>query len=425
MNFKCKAKSTSGHIIVLTLAASLVLGVVLAGIVSLSSSESQLTGRSESWNAAMPVVEAGIEEALTQLRYAPTNRTRNGWTFADDHYTKKRFIADGYYEVSISTNMDPIIVSRGVVKAPGQTNYSIYRAVQVYATNDPLFSSAMEALDTITMSGNNIRVDSYDSRDRNYSTPNGGYNPGHFKANGDVVSYGGVVNSLNIGNADIYGHVITGPDGTMQFGPNGVVGSVDWHSGHTGVQPGWSKQTMLPDYPPVEAPAPGGQPAGGTVDKTAYQYILDSGNYTVKSVSGSVLVKGNATLTVDKSFSLSGQSSVLILPGASLKLYVNAPSVSIGGNGIVNQNTDAGSLMYFGMPGNLSISFSGNSGFCGVIYAPNAVLTLSGGGNNALDFMGATITRAVKVNGHYNFHYDEATRRLLMRGYVVKSWDEL
>src|SRR6187200_1671279 len=81
-----------GHIIVLTLVASLVLGVVLVSVISLSSSEGQMTGRSESWNSAMPVVEAGIEEALTQLHYAPSNRSANGWTFVDDQYVKKRAI---------------------------------------------------------------------------------------------------------------------------------------------------------------------------------------------------------------------------------------------------------------------------------------------------------------------------------------------
>jgi len=294
----------------------------------------------------------------------------------------------------------------------------------VYATNDPLFSSAMEALETIDISGH-PRIDSYDSRDPKYSTTNGGYKIGAFKDKGDIVAYAGVLNSVSLGNSDIYGHVITGPEGTLNLA-KGTVGSVAWHdAGNTGVQPGWYKQTALPDYPPVEAPAPGGPATGGTIDKVSYQYIVGNGNYSVDAISGSVLVTGQATLTVNKSFSLSGNSSLTINKGASLKLYVNAPSVSVAGNGIVNQNTDAGTFMYFGLPGNTDIKLAGNGGFCGVIYAPNAALTLSGGGKSPLDFMGATITRKVTVNGHYNFHYDEATQRLLMRGYVVKSWDEL
>jgi hypothetical protein len=414
-----------GHIIVLTLVASLVLGVVLVSVISLSSSEGQMTGRSESWNAAMPVVEAGIEEALTQLRYAPSNRSANGWTLIDDQYTKKRTLGDGFYEVSISTDKHPTITSRGLVKAPNQTNYSIYRVVRVAVTNEPLFSNAMEALSTIDMSGNNVRVDSYDSRDPKYSGPNGAYNPGHFKDNGDIVSYGGIINSLNLGNANIYGKVITGPDGSMEIGPNGVVGSLDWHTSGSGIQPGWSKQTALPDYPPVIAPTGGAPAVGGTVDKVKYQYVLGNGNYQVNGISGSVLVTGQAVLTVDQFFSISGQDSIRIEPGASLTLYVKATDVSIGGQGVVNGNTDAASFMYFGLPSNQSISIAGNGSLRGVIYAPDATLTMVGGGNDALDFMGATITRAVKMTGKWNFHYDEATRRLFNRGFVVTSWDEL
>jgi hypothetical protein len=425
MKTNIKSASVRGHIIVLTLMASLVLGVVLVSLVNLTSSENRFTGRSESWNAAMPVVEAGIEEALTQLRYAPTNRDANGWTFEDDHYTKKRTIGDGYYEVTISTNKHPTITSRGVLRAPEQTNFSIFRSVRVTVTNEPLFTAAMEAFQSIDMGGNNIRVDSYDSRDPKYSTANGGYNPNSFKDNGDVVAYGGLVNSLNIGNANIYGHIVTGPEGSLSVGANGTVGSTGWHTTNSGIQPGWSKQTMLPDYPPVTAPTGGSPATGGTVEKVNYQYVLGNGNYEVNAITDSVLVTGNAVLTVNTTFSISGKSTILIQPGASLTLYVKAANVSIGGQGIVNQNLDASSLMYFGLPSNQSITFSGNSALRGVIYAPDALLTFGGGGNNTVDFMGATITRAVKVNGHYNFHYDEATARLFQRGFVVTSWDEL
>src|SRR5688572_1493726 len=242
MKINTTTQRTHGHIIVLTLVASLVLGVVLVSVISLSSSEGQMTGRSESWNAAMPVVEAGIEEALTQLHHFPSNRSANGWAFVDDHYHKSRTIGDGYYEVSMSNDKYPTIISRGVVRAPGQTNFSIYRVVRVTVTNEPLFSNAMEAFTSIDMGGNKIRIDSYDSRDPRYSDARGGYLPGRFKDNGDIVAYGGIT-SVSVGNADIYGKVITGPEGTIDIGANGTVGSIKWHTdGHSGVETGWSKQ---------------------------------------------------------------------------------------------------------------------------------------------------------------------------------------
>ena len=68
---------------------------------------------------------------------------------------------------------------------------------------------------------------------------------------------------------------------------------------------------------------------------------------------------------------------------------------------------------------------TGNSAFNGVIHAPNAQLSLKGGGNNQIDFTGAIIASSVIANGHYSFYFDEATRRLGSRGIFAGSWDEL
>jgi hypothetical protein len=81
---------------------------------------------------------------------------------------------------------------------------------------------------------------------------------------------------------------------------------------------------------------------------------------------------------------------------------------------------------YFGMTNNTSVSMSGNAAFTGVIYAPNAALTLGGGGSNPYDFVGAAIAKTVNMNGHYNFHYDEALAKYgPSKGYVVTTWNEM
>jgi hypothetical protein len=51
---------------------------------------------------------------------------------------------------------------------------------------------------------------------------------------------------------------------------------------------------------------------------------------------------------------------------------------------------------------------------------------LNGSGNNTTDFIGASITKSVKLNGHFNFHYDEALKSIgPSRGFVVTSWNEM
>jgi hypothetical protein len=156
-------------------------------------------------------------------------------------------------------------------------------------------------------------------------------------------------------------------------------------------------------------------------------YVLDSQNYQLSSVGNSTwIVKGNATLYVTGDISMDGNSQITILPGASLKLYVAGASAKIAGNGIVNQSGDTLAFQYFGLPSNTSLALSGNASYTGTFYAPSADLSMNGGGNNTYDFAGASITRSVKMNGHFNFHFDEKLGRL--NGpirYRVASWDEI
>jgi len=127
---------------------------------------------------------------------------------------------------------------------------------------------------------------------------------------------------------------------------------------------------------------------------------------------------------------MSSQSQIILAPGVRLLLYVgdttgSGASASLGGSGISNQGS-AMDFEYWGMPSNTSLSYSGNAAFTGVIYAPNADFTLGGGGNGIYDFVGASVTSTVKMNGHFHFHYDENLKRIgPSRGYIITSWNEI
>jgi hypothetical protein len=418
-----KPFTQQGHTIMITLVVCLVLGVVLLGIIKLANNEGQMTGRSQNWNGVMPIVEAGIEEALTHLKYNPTNRASHGWTVDTStsvpRYTRTRTFTDGYYKVFISTNWNPVIISRAGIRAPGQTEYSIFRAVRVTATNQPLFTGAMEGLSCIRLTGTKINFNSYDSRDPNFSGPGGTYDPTKTKAGGDVACYGGP-NSLDIGNADIAGHIKTGPDTTYTTGPTASVGDSTWTQ--SGVQPGWAEEVPETEWPEMyPPPGSGTTPPPGTGDDRSYQYVLGTGFYETKTLNGDIKVIGDAKLVVTGDrMNLQGAT---ITPGAKLKLYVFSKNASV--SGVANQNTDALSFMYFGMPSNTDITMSGNSAFCGVLYAPSATLTLSGGGSDSVDFSGSIVAKCVIVNGKYSFHFDEALRGYGSRGIFAASWDEI
>ena len=410
-----------------------ILGIAMASYLDLVSNQNISTMRSLQWNSAIPIAEAGIEEALTQLYLNGTNREANGWTLANGLYTKERFLGDSRYVATISSDAAPEIISRAYVRVPFGTNYiNPPRTVRVTTSSAALFAKGMVAKGQIDLSGNNIKTDSFDSTNPAYST-SGRYDSAKTRDNGDIATNSSLIDSLNVWNAEIYGHASTGPGGAVTVGPNGSVGSAAWHAaGNKGIQSGWSDDDMNVQFPDVHLPFSGGAftPGSGTVSGVLYTYILSAGNWQLSSLSlngnDKVLVNGNAVLYVTGNVSVTGQASINVSTNASLQLYVGGPSTSIGGNGIANNPGNATNFFYYGLPTNTSLSMSGNAAFTGVIYAPSAALTLGGGGSSDYDFVGASITSSVKMNGHYTFHYDENLGNTgPRRGLTITSWNEI
>ncbi len=563
---KATSRAIQGSTLMIVVVITGLVGLVLAAYLNLLGSQNATTMRSQAWNAAIPVIEAGVEDALSHLNAnGSSNLFCDNWNHSGEIYWIQRWMGNNYYIVTISnwvagaSNAAPTVESRGFVSSPvivassqsafladavntaSSSPAFLGRGVRVCAKKNYAFVKGLVAKDSLNMNGNNVTTDSFDSADPNYSS-NGLYDSSKHKAHGDVAVNSSILNSLSVGNANIWGTASTGPNGSVAIGPNGVVGDLAWHAANNGIEPGFTRNDMNVDFPDVQAPfnggyvtpngtagsitnttitvtgtnwsgattiaypsgassvttnypvssttfptgSPGpvntttttnttaassqtfptagtylgsvttrvvtsGPPSGrgtwydynlitsttttytyptfavnyssyttnSTTTVTHYDFILDSGNYQIDSLSGSVYVRGEAILYVTSSANLSG---IVIKPGKSLKLYSSAPSVTLGGN----DNGLASAFSYLGLPGNTSLDIGGNGEFTGTVYAPNAALTMHGGGNNTVDFTGASITKSVTMNGHFNFHYDEALGRVATGGhYIVTSWNEM
>jgi len=227
---------------------------------------------------------------------------------------------------------------------------------------------------------------------------------------------------FNVGNANIWGHALTGPGVTPTTGPNGAIGSVAWNqAGMSGIQPGWVQNDFNVSFPDVQAPfIAATPPASGSYNGTNYATVLGNGNYLSSSLGGKVLVTGNATLYVTGNILFNNGDFLQIVPGASLRLYVGGASASF--QTIVNPNTGAASFLYFGLPTNTSISMSGTSDLTGAIYAPEASVTLTG----SAEIFGAVMAKATSMQGNAAVHYDESLASIPpTRGFIVNSWNEL
>lgn len=451
-----------GNVMLISLGTAIVLGILLAGYLIYTQSQTRSVELSQGWNTAIVLTEAGIEEALAHLnRNAPyfdpaegtNNLACNGWTDVGNgcYRGPRRFLGSNYYDVSIVLlGSTPVINSTGFVYMPSlyastpQTMFAAAgvipgafyqtRAVKINTKIDSLFSVAMAAVYWIDLNGKNVQTDSFDSADPNYS--DGGLypaDPAKQKDNGDVVTSGTVIDSLSIGNAKIKGQAKTGPAGTLTIGPNGSVGTKAWvEGGNKGIQPGRSANDMNVVFPlPTLPPGPYYLPIKGNylINGVTYDYVLSSGKYVMGTVGLGICriyVAGDAILYVTGSINMTGGDVIRIAPtGASLRIYMGGATASVGGNGIINESGNAANFYYFGLAANTSLSFAGNASFTGCIYAPNADFTLGGGGNDTYDFVGASVTRTVKMNGHFNFHYDENLARVGgHRGFIPTKWQE-
>ena len=407
-----------GSVLIVTICITAIIGLALTTYLTLATNQNQLTAHSQVWNSAMPVVEAGIEEALTHLsRNYIINMESSGWVLSGGQYVKSNSIGDGNYQVTISQSLPYTIISTGYAPMPGSGTY-VSRSVQVTTQNQNAFTGALIIQSTINLNGNNVATDSYDPRDPKKST-NGAYDPAKAGDKGDVTCANGM---FNVGNANIWGHALTGPGVTPTTGPNGAIGSVAWQqAGMSGIQPGWVENDFNVSFPDVNPPFVAAvPPASGTYNGTNYAYVLGNGNYLSSSLGGKVLVNGNATLYVTGNILFNIGDFLQIVPGASLKLYMGGASASF--QTVINPNTGAASFLYFGLPSNTLIGLSGTSDLTGAIYAPEASVTLTG----SAEIFGAVMAHDTTMRGNAAVHYDESLADIPpTRGFIIRSWNEL
>jgi hypothetical protein len=468
MKIHLKRTQEQGSVLLVALLTCSIMGVVLASYLIMTSTQNRSVMRSQNWNSTIAMTEAGIEDGLQLInKYAgafekltnwPSTATADNWSVNGNVFYVRRYMGENYYDVWVTNSADglnPSVCSIGynkwhyhIASASGPAMFaaanvtqpretSLSRTVDVRAKVDPIFNVAMAANRTIDFNGKNIFTDSFDSSDPNYSN-NGLYPfglPSKQKDNGDVVTNDTLTNSLSVGNAKIKGQVKVGPKGGASIN-NGSVGDKAWvDGGNVGIQPGKLADDMNVVFPAATLPAGNYlTPIKGAyiVNGVTYDYVLASGDYklnTLGSGNFKMLIQGTAGLPtrlyVYSDIFMTGTDVIRITSGSSLKIYMSGSSAKFGGNGVINENGYADSFYYFGLNSNTSVNFSGNSSFTGVVYAPNADFQLGGGGSDVYDFIGASVTKSVRMNGHYKFHYDEALRNNGMgRGYIPTIWKE-
>ena len=413
----------SGSALLVTVMIAGILAAAVGTYLALTSQENSSVKRSIAWNAALPLAEAGVEEGLSHANRNVNGYAVDGWVYNTNYgvFSKRRFISDGYYSVSIAgfSGGTIYITSTGYGCWKG-SNY-IARTVMVSAeTPSPFIPIGIEA--TNISFGGTFGADSYDSSNPLYST-GGKYDPSKATALVTIASPG--LGFRIGGNSHIRGYVATGPSGAIRITGSAFVGDQNYVG--TGIQPGHITNNFAASFPPVYPPFTSSTPyvqtpTNGTVNGTDYTYVLRGGNYFVTNLDSTIYgktmyVASNSTLFVTGNVDL---STVVFNTNSNprLNVYISAPSVTFSPT--VVDGTPPQFWVY-GLPSCISMNLVASSRFSGVIYAPQVNLSAMG----SASLCGAIVAASFGCFGNFDFHYDASVGNIPAKQFKILSWAEL
>ncbi len=405
-----------------------VVAVLAMHLLDRAGLEVRLANRSHYLNVAMNLAEAGVEDALWSFNNTYFDSayfgSTYGWSTATDGTDAKLktittlALSQGTGEIYIRVDHPfadtPIVYVLGVVRLLDQP--PIVKQLRVALARRALWANAIVAKSSITFNGNNVQINGYNSALGPWNAISNNYDQANVATT--LTSIGG----LSVNNADIYGSVATGGAAPV-VGANGSITGATTPVGvtidPTRVRADFSfnlRDTILPSASPISLndinynltlPRAGDTAAANG----RYLYRTDGINLTNKTLT----IDGPVDLIVTDDVSVGGSSgSIVINAGTtpSLNLYVG-DRLGISASGGINNTNKPTKMVFYGTRttaevstmGLQSFSLGGSASYVGIVYAPNASVTLNGGGTGGV-FNGAVIANTATFTGNYVFHYD-------------------
>ncbi|MDI1320455.1 MAG: hypothetical protein PSW75_09740 [bacterium] len=453
-------RSQRGSLLIVAMILCAVIGISLVSYLNLGRSSMTISNRGLYNSAAMNLAENGLEEAMYALNKDAVDGsydwvTTGGWTLTGSgNVNARRRLTPpsgtfdqgttGYVNVYVynyAGTAPPKAVARAVITLAGVTTKTIEKWVYIQARTTSKFANGLVAKNSLTFNGNNASVDSWDSKSDTTTTADDiKYSAGVRDDNGSIGSISVAVGAVGVNNADIWGFASTGA-GLPSVGSNGVIGPFGTANGTMDMSHVSSDFTA--SFDPVTAPtspAPTAITAIGNGDlPMTVGTVGATTSFSLPSISASgnstkvLTIVGNVTLVLtntagSSAIGLTGQSGIVLAPGATLKIYT-AGDISIAGNGVTNGGTTAATA---NNPSNFQIwgtstttqdiKVAGNGVLSAIVYAPNANVTINGNG----DVEGSVVANNITLTGNAAFHYDESLARFGgANPYRVASWREL
>jgi hypothetical protein len=453
-----------GSVLIVSMLLAAIIGISLVSYIKLSNNSLKLAQRTFYSNSAMNLAEIGLEEALSRFNaldnvttasdawpspWTLNNTAYNATTSPNTPYAVNNFtgftvgpnttgsvkVYVHYYDGAAGTT--PVIVAKSTITPPDGTTISKY--IEVTLRKRALFANGLVAYDDITWVGH-PSADSWDSDPERDGT-HVAYPGAGITANATVASIDG---DIGLAGGGVWGYAKTGELGTITGGSvHGLGTTTDDATRRTNDFNATFPSPTVPTPTVINTMAskintdtalPG---AGdlhvvvGGVD-TYYYYFTGttavdlSGTKTLTISAGkNVVFLANNSNSATDVVSVTGNAGVNVESGATWNVYTNG-NVKIAGNGFGNANNDAASAIFWGTSStSQTFDISGNATTTCCIYAPNAAVSMNGGGTSGL-MNGAIVAKNITMNGGTAFHYDDALGRLTTGNpFGISKWREL
>jgi hypothetical protein len=432
-------------IVALLLAAA--IAIVLGSYLQVGRTAQDLAHRGYYANVAVNLAETGLEKAMWSLNGGGWT----GWqTSGSDRYAS--FSVGSY--AGNTTGVVRVFVENHS-PAPGTTPRILARSTitphrgnvleKWLEIDGMLGSSPFQGVvaQKIEVSGGAAIFDSYRSRINgskiNWRAPIPDSSAINQGANITIVALSTESDTVDASNSKIYGYIAVGSDevDAISLGRNAML------TGDFTAPPRTQDLSRITSDASLSLKRMTMTPGEGTLlsDEVNTSTTLVSGTYTALGgvklngskndlvIEGDVLLRVPTTSLTDTIFSVGGGALIKIADGASLTIETPG-NVAIAGNTVVND----------GVPGDFTIigtrdrslttnrqeiTLSGQGELKAVVYAPDANITLNGGGATG-HFFGSLVGHHVQLNGGANVTWDETLADdNRMRVWRLGRWIEL
>ena len=432
-----------GSVLIVALLVSALIGIALVSFLRVNQNSLNLANRSFFNTTALNLAETGVEEALWSFNQASDGvalaTAWDGWDRSDGVSAKRTFTdfalgANARATVKVlvdrydpAAGTQPKVVAQATVRIANES-LTLSKWIEVSLRRRSKFAMGLVARNQITFRGNTASVDSWNSLYKDDGTPRAAavdYSDPVKHSSGSVGSTSVAVGSVAVNNADIWGFASVGSSSSsaISVGANGSIaaygqppGTVDTSRIATDFTTNFDSTTTPSTGTWITGSFPSSIGVAGTT--TTYRYA--------GQITSSFTVVGNVTLILTGTggdvVRMTGNDELTIATNSSLNLYASG-GLKFNGDGVTNQTNQATALQIWGTGDTTQdIEVGGGPYFKGLIYAPNADVTLHGNP----DVMGSIVANNIDVEGSAKFHYDESLANYGgSNPYGVVKWREL